>query len=149
MLVISGLSLKCPSPVWCASSVSTKGLLLRDRTIILNVIPYNPTEVPFDYKPPSSERTDRFNNIVRTYGVRTIIRQELGQDIDSACGMLHRNFISTSGSLSNTSILGAWDVHDVTDAFAIMNRKESILCAVAPWGCAAYARTLCFQDNSL
>eukprot|EP00041_Stephanoeca_diplocostata_P032850 m.1065271 g.1065271 ORF g.1065271 m.1065271 type:complete len:498 (-) comp24219_c1_seq13:831-2324(-) len=64
------------------------GLLLRDRTIILNVIPYNPTEVPFDYKPPSVERTDRFNNIVRTYGVRTIIRQELGQDIDSACGQL-------------------------------------------------------------
>ena len=64
------------------------GKLLEGRTVLLNVIPYNPTAVPYDYKPPEQEVVDMFNKVVRSYGVRTIQRQELGQDIDGACGQL-------------------------------------------------------------
>jgi len=64
------------------------GQLLEGRTVVLNVIPYNPTAVPYDYKPPEQDVVDMFNKVVRSYGVRTIQRQELGQDIDGACGQL-------------------------------------------------------------
>jgi adenine C2-methylase RlmN of 23S rRNA A2503 and tRNA A37 len=64
------------------------GDLLQGRAVLLNVIPYNPTSVPFDYKPPSHDKTTHFVSIVRSYGVHTLLRQELGQDIASACGQL-------------------------------------------------------------
>eukprot|EP00127_Corallochytrium_limacisporum_P002685 Clim_evm121s134 gene=Clim_evmTU121s134 len=66
------------------------GSLLRDRKVMLNVIPYNPTDVPEDFKPPTYEETSRFIDIVRNepYNVHCLVRQELGQDISSACGQL-------------------------------------------------------------
>ena len=64
------------------------GKLLEDRPVILNVIPYNPTAVPFDYKAPTFDRVNKFKEVVRQYGVKTLLRQELGQDIASACGQL-------------------------------------------------------------
>ena len=65
------------------------GQLLQGRDVLLNLIPYNPTDVPFDYKPPLAENTRVFVDIVRhEYNVHTLLRQELGQDIASACGQL-------------------------------------------------------------
>lgn len=59
-----------------------------DRKLYLNVIPYNPTAVEEDFKPPTEERTQKFIDTVRSHGVQVLIRQELGQDISSACGQL-------------------------------------------------------------
>lgn len=70
------------------STAHQLGKLLQERSVMLNVIPYNPTAVPFDYKAPSREAADAFCQIVRTYGVKTTLRQELGQDIGGACGQL-------------------------------------------------------------
>eukprot|EP00056_Hartaetosiga_gracilis_P013032 m.211658 g.211658 ORF g.211658 m.211658 type:complete len:506 (-) comp13785_c3_seq53:3852-5369(-) len=65
------------------------GQLLQGREVIVNVIPYNPTDVPHDYKPPSRETVDAFNLVLRDiYDLRTIVRQELGQDVNAACGQL-------------------------------------------------------------
>ena len=64
------------------------GQLLAGKDVYLNVIPYNPTDVPFDYKSPSLASTRKFVDIVKTYGIHTLQRQELGQDIASACGQL-------------------------------------------------------------
>jgi sorting nexin-8 len=64
------------------------GQLLQPRSAMLNVIPYNPTSVNHDYRPPTPERAHTFCEIVRSYGVVVIIRQELGQDISGACGQL-------------------------------------------------------------
>ena len=85
------------------------GLLLQGKEILLNVIPYNPTKVPFDYKSPSQESIDKFVETVRSYSVHTILRQgtlypfliflELGQDIASACGQL----VVETGKLCSTS----------------------------------------------
>ena len=55
---------------------------------VLELARYNPTDVRHDYKAPSRDRTHAFNQIVRSHGVHSIRRQELGQDIDSACGQL-------------------------------------------------------------
>ncbi|KAI8910455.1 hypothetical protein EDD86DRAFT_205479 [Gorgonomyces haynaldii] len=64
------------------------GQLLKDRDVLLNVIPYNPTDVPYDYKAPEPTKASAFVETVRSYGVRVTFRQEFGQDIASACGQL-------------------------------------------------------------
>lgn len=65
------------------------GKLLQNRQVLLNVIPYNVTSVPFDYMPPDSETCRAFVHVVRNvYNVRTLFRQKLGDDIASACGQL-------------------------------------------------------------
>ncbi|KAJ3103151.1 sorting nexin [Phlyctochytrium planicorne] len=75
------------------------GELLSNMDVLLNVIPYNVTEVPHDYKTPSQDTLKEFLRIVREYGVHTLVRQELGSDIASACGQLviKRNEESNGG----------------------------------------------------
>lgn len=57
---------------------------------ILNVIPYNPTDAGerFGYVPPTQEVINNFVGIVRSYGASVLVRQELGQDVNAACGQL-------------------------------------------------------------
>ncbi|KAJ3260805.1 sorting nexin [Boothiomyces macroporosus] len=65
------------------------GALLKGRDVLLNIIPYNPTDVPYDYKTPLAETVREFVEITRNeYGLRTLWRQKLGNDIASACGQL-------------------------------------------------------------
>jgi 23S rRNA (adenine(2503)-C(2))-methyltransferase len=68
------------------------GKLLQPRRahILLNLIPYNPTEVAEDFKPPTEESIERFFRICSSppYSIYTRVRQEMGQDIDGACGQL-------------------------------------------------------------
>ncbi|KAJ3236783.1 sorting nexin, partial [Chytriomyces hyalinus] len=58
------------------------------KDILVNIIPYNPTDVIAAYEKPTPETLKEFVATVRSYGVHTLIRQELGQDIASACGQL-------------------------------------------------------------
>jgi len=58
------------------------------RRIVVNLIPYNPTDVPEDYRAPDTERVKRFHAILRDAGILTTVRFEKGQDIDGACGQL-------------------------------------------------------------
>ena len=55
----------------------------RREHIILNLIPYNPTDVAEDFHPPSMENVDRFAAICmgEPYRIKTKIRREMGQDI--------------------------------------------------------------------
>jgi sorting nexin-8 len=65
------------------------GELLQGREVFLNLIPYNKTDVPFDYKSPTSEDKKKFVEILRNeYGLHVMLRQTMGDDIDSACGQL-------------------------------------------------------------
>lgn len=41
------------------------GELLRDRAVLLNVIPYNPTDVPYDYQTPDLGTGEAFVGITR------------------------------------------------------------------------------------
>ena len=77
---------------------------MKDKDVLLNVIPYNKTAVPFDYNPPTKEECAEFVDIVRSYGLRVLFRQELGGDIASACGQLvieSRGKPSTSGDIED------------------------------------------------
>ncbi|KAJ3261276.1 sorting nexin [Chytriomyces hyalinus] len=58
------------------------------KDILVNIIPYNPTDVIAAYEKPTPQTLKEFVATVRSYGVHTLIRQELGQDIASACGQL-------------------------------------------------------------
>jgi adenine C2-methylase RlmN of 23S rRNA A2503 and tRNA A37 len=56
------------------------------------LIPYNPTTVSIPFKASRPSDTLRFQKILKEkYGLRTIVRQEMGQDIVGACGQLSLN----------------------------------------------------------
>jgi len=65
------------------------GKLVGDRNMHVNLIPYNPTDVPITYHPPSEEQTQAFYRVlIDEYKIFTTVRQHHGRDIDGACGQL-------------------------------------------------------------
>lgn len=50
------------------------GNLLLNRQVLLNVIPYNKTAVPFDYETPARKEADAFVETVRSFGVKVLFR---------------------------------------------------------------------------
>jgi sorting nexin-8 len=68
------------------------GAILKPRKnfILLNLIPYNPTDVGDDFIPPTDDRIKAFHEILigKDYRIHTRVRKEMGQDIDGACGQL-------------------------------------------------------------
>eukprot|EP01041_Mallomonas_annulata_P011374 gene11374-23807_t len=87
-----------------------KLLYSRRAYIILNLIPYNPTNVTENYQAPTRESIQQFFQICisNDYRIYTRIRQEMGQDIAGACGQLA--LVNTSSSKSSTS-----DMVDIED----------------------------------
>ena len=59
--------------------------LLRGRTALLNVIPYNPV-ADLPYRTPSASAVDRFLKILRDAGINVYVRERKGDKIDAACG---------------------------------------------------------------
>ncbi len=63
--------------------------LLRGRTAMLNVIPYNP--VPgLPYETPTSQAIHLFRKTLLDGGISVMFRQRKGNDIQAACGQLRR-----------------------------------------------------------
>lgn len=86
------------------------GKLLEGREVLLNLIPYNITAVPHDYKPPTEADKAAFVDVVRrVYKVHTILRQTMGDDIDSACGQL----VISNSNLAKKG--GCGDLEDMFD----------------------------------
>ena len=63
--------------------------LLRGRTALLNVIPYNPV-AGLPYKTPSRKAQERFLAILAEAGINVQVRERKGDEIDAACGQLRR-----------------------------------------------------------
>jgi 23S rRNA (adenine2503-C2)-methyltransferase len=71
--------------------------LLQGRTMLLNVIPYNP--VPgLPYKTPSANAVNRFRDILIAGGINVKFRQRKGSEIEAACGQLRRSTPQPTGS---------------------------------------------------
>lgn len=64
------------------------GKLCEGRQLVVNLIPYNQTDVKDKLRCPPLERLHEFRNIVSSYGTFCTIRRTMGADIDSACGQL-------------------------------------------------------------
>lgn len=57
---------------------------------IVNLIPLNAVE-GLEFRRPSDERCERFQQILERQGVRSTLRRERGGDINAACGQLRRS----------------------------------------------------------
>lgn len=67
----------------------TLGKLLQGRSVHVNLIPYNTTEVGAQFRSPSPEAIREFHSILRDpYNLKATIRENHGTDIDGACGQL-------------------------------------------------------------
>jgi adenine C2-methylase RlmN of 23S rRNA A2503 and tRNA A37 len=64
------------------------GKLCENRQLVVNLIPYNATDVKDKLQCPSDEHMLEFRNIVQSYGTFVTIRRTMGADIASACGQL-------------------------------------------------------------
>jgi hypothetical protein len=64
------------------------GKLCENRCLVVNLIPYNQTDVRDKLSCPSEEHIREFQRIVSSYGAFCTIRRTMGADIDSACGQL-------------------------------------------------------------
>jgi len=63
--------------------------LLRGRTALLNVIPYNPV-AGLPYQTPSQANIRRFREILERGGINVQFRERKGDEINAACGQLRR-----------------------------------------------------------
>eukprot|EP00978_Attheya_sp_CCMP212_P023096 scaffold69954_cov36-Attheya_sp.AAC.2 len=70
------------------------GALCQNRHLVVNLIPYNQTDVADVLQCPSESHMREFQNIVSSYNVLTTIRRTMGADIASACGQLVVNKLS-------------------------------------------------------
>ncbi|EED91285.1 hypothetical protein THAPSDRAFT_34735, partial [Thalassiosira pseudonana CCMP1335] len=64
------------------------GQLCRGRQLVVNLIPYNKTDVRDKLSCPSEEHMQEFRSIVSSYGSFCSIRRTMGADIAGACGQL-------------------------------------------------------------
>merc|ERR1712203_108352 len=63
--------------------------LVKNRPVIVNLIPYNPFEENvYRYETPSPERVDAFQQILAASDIRVFERRHHGRDIAAACGQL-------------------------------------------------------------
>lgn len=64
------------------------GKLCENRHLVVNLIPYNATDVRDKLRCPSNAHMQEFRDIVASYGSFCTIRRTMGADIASACGQL-------------------------------------------------------------
>ena len=92
------------------------GHLMRDRDVIVNLIPYNPTDVPMGHEPPTPEAVRAMYSVLtgREFKVFTTVRHEMGQDISGACGQLALKKGPSCGSaVGGGSGGGTGDIEDL------------------------------------
>lgn len=75
--------------------------LLRGRTALVNVIPYNPV-AGLPYCTPPAAALERFVSILDQGGVSVQVRQRKGDKIDAACGQLRRGWRESAKKLGET-----------------------------------------------
>ncbi len=63
--------------------------LLRGRTALVNVIPYNPVS-GLGFQTPNVAAQRRFESVLRRAGINVYVRERKGDVIDAACGQLRR-----------------------------------------------------------
>lgn len=81
--------------------------ILQGRTVMLNVIPYNPV-AGLPYATPTANRINRFRDVLMAGGINVKFRQRRGSDINAACGQLRRKAAGEPGpALSQISPSGS------------------------------------------
>ena len=65
------------------------GQLLRGIHSLVNIIPLNPV-AGYDGQKPRSSTLAEWRRIIEGYGIKVTVREEMGSDIDAACGQLRQ-----------------------------------------------------------
>lgn len=117
--------------------------LLKDRPVIVNLIPYNPFEGnKFDYETTEPEQVDRLLQTLIRADIRVFERRHHGRDIAAACGQLAK--ISKT---SATADIEACDCSLAKDR--ISNKQQQALPSGAkPWGQTKSGAPRCFEPKS-
>jgi adenine C2-methylase RlmN of 23S rRNA A2503 and tRNA A37 len=99
------------------------GALLAGRNVMVNLIPYNPTDATPQYARSADERTAAFKEILREgYALKTFVRRTMGTEVASACGQLvkgvQRGAECGGAAVGGGAEGGALGVRDIEDAWA-------------------------------
>ena len=96
------------------------GKLCDGRQLVVNLIPYNKTDVEDELSCPSEEHMMKFRSIVSQYGSFCSIRRTMGSDISGACGQL---VVEQQKGKQNMKVVG-----DIEDGFgsARTSKKENV-----------------------
>lgn len=78
------------------------------RSLVVNLIPYNQTDVKDKLRCPSPDHIREFQRIVSSYGPFCTVRRTMGADIDSACGQL----ITLENTKQDKEEQGVRDIED-------------------------------------
>ena len=89
------------------------GQLLLGKDVIINLIPFNPTDTPMGHMPPTPEAVQAMQVVLAQppFNHRTTVRKEMGQDIAGACGQLALRAGASGGFSTNAANAG--DVEDI------------------------------------
>lgn len=90
------------------------GKLCEGRALIVNLIPYNQTDVKDELRCLPNEQLLEFRNILTSYGTFCTIRRTMGADIDSACGQLMTLEKQKNAAGEET---GVRDIEDVVSTY--------------------------------
>jgi 23S rRNA (adenine2503-C2)-methyltransferase len=74
--------------------------LLANLRVKVNLIPWNPGELPFEKPDPS--RVEEFRRILTEKNVRAFVRYSRGQDVMAACGQLA--LLESTGGLGSSTL---------------------------------------------
>jgi wyosine [tRNA(Phe)-imidazoG37] synthetase (radical SAM superfamily) len=103
------------------------GKLLQGKKVMVNFIPYNPTNVAECFSPPTHEEVIELERIVRDeYGIITAIRRTMGQDINGACGQLviNNTQCQEGNSLLDIEDLGSSDLKKRSSRMKVKSTQE-------------------------
>ena len=92
------------------------GKLCENRHLVVNLIPYNKTNVKDKLACPSWDHMKEFQGIVVSYGTFCTIRRTMGADIDSACGQLITLGQNTESLDESSESRTSQAVKDIEDA---------------------------------
>ena len=70
--------------------------LLKGKNCHVNLIPINPIKER-NYRSSTPKGVLRFKKILENKGINVTIREEMGQDIDAACGQLRKEYLENNG----------------------------------------------------
>ncbi len=95
------------------------GRLSKNRHLVVNLIPYNQTDVKDKLRCPDEKHMKEFQRIVTSYGSFCFIRRTMGADIAGACGQL-----VVSKENASTASTNPTDIEE--DPFQTNRSKEKI-----------------------
>jgi adenine C2-methylase RlmN of 23S rRNA A2503 and tRNA A37 len=104
------------------------GKLCENRQLVVNLIPYNQTDVKDKLCCPSHTHMMEFRDIVASYGSFCTIRRTMGADIGSACGQLitlreKKEAEEDSSAAVDVAFMG--DIEDAADDKFVKQKKAS------------------------